>query len=67
IKGLRKARSQGKVLGRPVGSTKDDQKVLLAIKLRKTKNISIQKACDLAGCQIRTYYRYVSKLPEESR
>lgn len=59
--GLTKARESGKRLGRPIGSTKIDDKVITAMNLYKTSNISIEKACQIAGCKPRTFYRYQSK------
>ncbi|MEG2120792.1 MAG: recombinase family protein [Rikenellaceae bacterium] len=60
--GLQKAKANGKTLGRPVGTTKVDGKVLNAIKLHKESSLSIEKACAIAGCKPRTYYRYLTKM-----
>lgn len=59
--GLMKAKAEGKRLGRPVGTTKLDQKVQQVIELRKSGNISVLKACEIAGCNPRGYYRYLGK------
>lgn len=60
-KGLVRAKEQGKKLGRPNGSTKTNPNVLTAINLRKTSKISVEKACAIAGCKPRTYYRYLEQ------
>lgn len=60
-KGLMKARSEGKKLGRPQGSTKLDSKIKEVERLRKEAGLSVVKACKIAGCEPRTYYRYNGK------
>lgn len=63
-RGLTNAKAQGKKLGRPFGSTKVDSKVSAATKLTKTSNMSIEKACEIAGCTVKSYYRHVGKKKE---
>lgn len=60
-KGLMKAKSEGKKLGRPFGSTKLDGKIREVDKLRKDAKMSVAKACKIVGCEPRTYYRYYEK------
>ncbi|MEG0815198.1 MAG: recombinase family protein [Mucinivorans sp.] len=59
--GLSKAKADGKILGRPVGSTKTGGKIGAVTKLRKESNMSIAQACEVAKCNPRTYYRNVNK------
>lgn len=58
-RGLERAKAEGKVLGRPVGSTTVADNVKMAQMLRSTMKISVNKACKMAGCHPRTYYRYI--------
>lgn len=57
LQGLDKARSEGKTLGRPVGTKKVHAKAIQVDELRQTTNISVAEACRIAGCLPRTYYR----------
>lgn len=60
-KGLQKAMESGKKLGRPLGTTKVNPKIREVIKLRNKSNITVAKACEIAGCNPRSYYRYMEK------
>ncbi|MEG1648344.1 MAG: recombinase family protein [Rikenellaceae bacterium] len=60
-KGLGKARAKGQKLGRPFGTTTSSEKVKEAERIRQSSNVTIAKACEMAGCQPRTYYRYIRK------
>lgn len=59
--GLSKAKAEGKILGRPVGSTKLSGKILAITKLREESHLSVAKACEVVKCNPRSYYRHVSK------
>lgn len=61
---LDQARAAGKKLGRPRGTTQHSQKVAEAQRLHRTEGLSITKACKIAGCQPRTYYRHCKKAVE---
>lgn len=58
-KGLQKAVDNGKKLGRPLGTTKVNLKIQEVIRLRSQSNITVAKACDMVGCNPRSYYRYI--------
>lgn len=60
-KGLNRARAEGKKLGRPVGTTKINAKFYKVDELRRSSKLSIAKACEMAGCNPRSYYRYMEK------
>lgn len=58
IKGINRARAEGKKLGRPPGSTSRSKSLVAQVdRLCKQSHISITKACKMVGCQQRTYYR----------
>lgn len=61
-RGLTKAKSEGKKLGRPYGSTKLDNEIKEVERLKKETNLSVLKACKIVGCEPRTYYRYREKI-----
>lgn len=63
--GLSKAKENGVKLGRPQGSKKANKKVEEVLRLRKDLGITIAKACQIAGCQPRTYYRNLKKLNQK--
>lgn len=60
-KGLVKAKSEGRALGRPVGTTKVANKVARIDKLRESQNLTVAQACEKVGCLPRTYYRHRDK------
>lgn len=60
-KGLVKAKSEGRALGRPVGTTKVANKVARIDKLRESQNLTVAQACEKVGCLPRTYYRHRGK------
>lgn len=60
--GLLKAKAEGKILGRPVGSTKITGKLEAVTKLRKESKLSIAKACEMMKCNPRSYYRHLNKI-----
>lgn len=57
MQGLNKARAEGKILGRPMGTKKLMEKVKKVDKLREIDGMSVTKACQIVGCLPRTYYR----------
>lgn len=63
--GLCKAKEKGVKLGRPKGSTKANKKVEEVLRLRKELSVTIAKACQIAGCQPRTYYRNLKKMNQK--
>lgn len=66
LKGIDKAKAEGKKLGRPRGSTSDMQKKVQQIdKLCKESNIPISEACIIAGCLPVTYYRIKGQMKDK--
>lgn len=62
-RGVSKAKSIGKKLGRPSGNTLIQKiKVIEVDRLREKTSITVTKACKIVGCQPRTYYRIKNKL-----
>lgn len=58
LKSIHKLMNEGKRVGRPCGSTLEQQKKVAQVeKLRKELNISVVAACKLANCNLKTYYR----------
>ena len=57
LAGLRAARARGRIGGRPKVLT--DNKIQLAQKLMKTKELSIKEVCETVGVSRSTLYRYI--------
>lgn len=58
LKSIHKLMNEGKRVGRPRGSTLEQQKKVAQVeKLRRESNISVVAACKLAECNLKTYYR----------
>lgn len=62
MRGLSKALSEGKKLGRPVGSTKFHSQILQINELCDKMHLSVAEACRRVGCLPRTYYRHKNKV-----
>lgn len=65
-RGLVMAQTAGKKLGRPVGTTRSNVQVQMAIMLRASSRITVLKACEAADCKPSAYYRYLKKQPKNS-
>jgi DNA invertase Pin-like site-specific DNA recombinase len=62
--GLKRAREQGKVLGRPAGSTSVDPKKVTAARRLLEEGTGIVKAAKLAGLGVGTVHRIKAHLAQ---
>lgn len=59
LRGVNKAKAEGRRLGRPGGSVKLNPKAIAADKLHKESGMTVVQACKIAGCTPQTYYRFM--------
>lgn len=64
--GLKKARENGKRLGRPKGISRNiSSKFELAHTMYVNSRMSVKAICEIAGCNPRTFYRYLKEADNE--
>lgn len=59
--GLEKARSQGRVLGRPKGSCSPETaaKLRLCVSLYENSDMKVLEICRTVGCNMKSFYKYM--------
>lgn len=62
LKSMHKLMNEGKMVGRPRGSSEELQKKVEQVdQLRKESNITVVAACKMVDCNLKTYYRLRNK------